>query len=130
MKKIVFIFGCANLLTACQTAAPPSPRPPTPQIESRRAATERFTIGVVQSQIKKGVTSKGEVLVILGTPNMVTTNKEGKELHIWDNRSTESERASGGGAEVLIQSERSITVAITYSSNELVEEVTYRATSF
>ena len=110
-----FIVGCAPL---------------TPLIDSRQQDTDRFSLAAVQGQVKKGVTSKGEVLKLLGSPNLISRDRSGKEIHIWDKRSSESERSVGFGASVTIQNERTITIAITYNSKDIVEDVTYRATSF
>ena len=47
----------------------------------------QLTLGVVQSQIKKGM-DQSEVAIALGAPNMVTQDAKGNETWIYDKLST------------------------------------------
>lgn len=48
----------------------------------------KLTLGKVQQTLKKGM-SQGEIVVALGSPNMVTTDGEGLETWVYDKLSTE-----------------------------------------
>ena len=58
----------------------------------------QMTVGTVQKEIKKGM-SGAEVAEVLGSPNIVTTDAEGREVWIYDKVSTDVtySRSSGGG---------------------------------
>ena len=48
----------------------------------------KLTLGKVQQTLKKGM-SQGEIVVELGSPNMVTADAEGLETWVYDKISTE-----------------------------------------
>ena len=48
----------------------------------------KLTLGKVQQTLKKGM-SQGEIIVALGSPNMVTADADGLETWIYDKLSTE-----------------------------------------
>ena len=48
----------------------------------------KLTLGKVQQTLKKGM-SQGEIVVAVGSPNMVTTDGEGLETWVYDKLSTE-----------------------------------------
>jgi len=48
----------------------------------------KLTLGKVQQTLKKGM-SQGEIIVALGSPNMVTTDAEGLETWVYDKLSTQ-----------------------------------------
>jgi len=123
-RKIKISVALITLLMICSCG------PITPLIDSRKASTETFSLGQVQEKIKKGITIKSEVLILIGSPNLVSKNREGKEVHVWDKRSSESERSQGIGTSVVIQNERTITIAITYDNKDVVEDISYRVTSY
>ena len=58
-----------------------------------------MTVGVVQKEIRKGM-SAADVAEVLGSPNIVTTDSEGREVWIYDKISTDvsySQDSGGGG---------------------------------
>ncbi len=69
-------------LSACTTL---------PSTEARN-----LTVGVVQQQIRRGM-SQTEVALVLGTPNLVTRDEEGKETWLYDKVSTEKAFSGGSG---------------------------------
>jgi len=79
------------LLSGCMTAAQHQ--------QSLHSAQERkMTVGVVQKEIRKGMAGS-EVAEILGSPNIVTTDEQGREVWVYDKISTDVSysRSSGGG---------------------------------
>jgi len=63
------------------------------------AESNDFTLGKVQSELKVGMSSS-DVVVLFGTPNLVTSRQEGGESWTYDKISwlTESSSVSGAGA--------------------------------
>ena len=65
-------------------------------------AGEKLTVGTVQREIRVGM-SGGEVAAVLGSPNIVTTDEERREVWIYDRISTERVySADSGGISSLI----------------------------
>jgi hypothetical protein len=127
-------------------------------VPSHRAAvsddsTERLTLGRVQKEIKVGM-SGAEVVAVLGSPNIVTTDEQRREVWIDDRIATEtaysngsggllgllfgtSGNAGGAGAAGYSQSggarstsQRSVTLLVKYDSESRVREFSYRTARF
>jgi hypothetical protein len=69
---------------------------------------DNLTLGQVQSRITKGM-GAAEVAEALGSPNIVTTDAEGREVWIYDKISTESQASESGfwGGLILFGGSRS-----------------------
>lgn len=68
----------------------------------RQADADRLTVGTVQREIRVGM-SGAEVAAVLGSPNVVTTDEERREVWIYDKISTERVYStSSGGISALI----------------------------
>jgi len=146
MLRKVFLLLCAVLaLTGCMTA--------TQHQQTLPSAEERkLTTGVVQKEIRKGM-SQADVAAALGSPNLVTRDKQGMETWIYDKISTEyAYSTSDGGVSALVlgwgssagglggasmnrssgatsRTQRTLTVIIKFIEGE-VNEFTYRSSSF
>jgi outer membrane protein assembly factor BamE (lipoprotein component of BamABCDE complex) len=103
--------------------------------------SDRLTTGKVQSQIAKGM-SGGQVAEVLGSPNIVTTDENGREVWVYDRFATEV-RASessggvwlvlgvvGGSSGTATKSTRSLTVVIKFDESKKVRDVAYHSSSF
>ena len=86
MKNLTFVLFLSFILTGCAMQAPTAP-----------AESNDFTLGKVQSQLKEGMSSS-QVVSLLGSPNLVTSTKDGGEAWTYDKISQESE---GNPLEVL-----------------------------
>lgn len=140
----------AGLLGGCMSA------------QEHRAAVEseegdRLTVGTVQREIRVGM-SGGEVAQVLGSPNIVTTDEQGREVWIYDKISTTKvvSRSSGGistlilggalfgggligaaaapyyGSEAGASStrQRTLTIIIKYDKQKKVREFAYHTSRF
>ena len=67
MKNLTFVLFLSFILTGCAMQAP-----------TASAVSNDFTLGKVQSQLKKGMSST-QVVSLLGSPNLVTSTKDGGE---------------------------------------------------
>lgn len=110
---------------------------------------DRLTVGKVQREIVVGMPSS-EVVEILGSPNIVTTDEERREVWVWDKISTNVaySRSSGAIAGLLVggsggaggvgsmasgassTSQRTITVIIKFDADSRVRDFSYRTSSF
>ena len=143
MFRTLLIVLTAFILTACETA---------PKRQASLLSDKKMTVGVVQKEIRKGM-SQADVARSLGSPNMVTRDKDGAETWIYDKISTEyaySETKAGvdslilgwggsalGGLAPSVSSssgatstsQRTLTVIIKFAEGA-VDEFSYNSTTF
>lgn len=134
------------LLVGCQTAG-----------EHRRAVQDdtgdRLTVGKVQREVRVGMTS-AEVVGVLGSPNMVSTDEERREVWVYDKIATDRVYSgSSGGVNALIlglgtgvgggigggasssagassTSQRTLTVIIKFDKDSKVRDFAYQTSRF
>ncbi|MDD4197561.1 MAG: hypothetical protein PHT96_14320 [Syntrophorhabdaceae bacterium] len=110
---------------------------------------DKLTVGTVQREIRIGMSS-AQVVEVLGSPNIVTTDEKGREVWVYDRISTESiyssstalilgilAGGSGGGGGLIGQSagassttQKSLTVIIKFDEQKKVRDFAYRSSSF
>lgn len=140
------LIACFVWITGCQTAA-----------EHRQAVRDdsgdRLTVGKVQREIRVGMTS-ADVISTLGSPNIVTTDDQRREVWVYDKISTDrAYSSSSGGVNILIlgiggaggglggagatgssgassTSQRTLTVIIKFDSESRVRDFAYHTSSF
>jgi outer membrane protein assembly factor BamE (lipoprotein component of BamABCDE complex) len=101
----------------------------------------KLTLGTVQREIRVGMSS-ADVVSVLGSPNMVTSDDQRRETWVWDKVSTESiGTSSAGGATILIlgasggssvrsTTQRTLTIIVKFDSASRVRDFSYRSSSF
>lgn len=95
LRKIIASLSLSFVLIGCQGAA-----------EHREAVEDRsgdqMTVGTVQREIRVGM-SGAEVAQVLGSPNIVTTDEQRREVWVYDKISTTAAYSgSSGGVSALI----------------------------
>ncbi len=136
MKRKAIILLCA--VAACSIACTPLQK----QREAvRDDSGEKVSVGTVQREIKVGM-SGDEIITVLGSPNMVTTDAQRRETWVYDKVSTENVRSSSGGglwlllaganssSSVSSSSQRTLTIVIKFDEKGLVRDYAYRQSSF
>jgi outer membrane protein assembly factor BamE (lipoprotein component of BamABCDE complex) len=84
-------------ISGCQTA-----QHHAESVEAANAGTNRLTVGTVQREIRVGM-SGAEVASVLGSPNIVTTDEDRREVWVYDRISTtQAYSTSSGGVNALI----------------------------
>lgn len=152
-RALVAIVSAA-ILAGCQTAA--QHRADVDEA-MQNSGSNRLTLGLVQSQIKKGM-SGGDVATVMGSPNIVSTDPNGNEVWIYDKIATDkaySESNSGvnvgGGGGGFVgsgilggtasvggsssagassTSQRTLTVVIKFNDKKMVRDVAYHTSRF
>jgi outer membrane protein assembly factor BamE (lipoprotein component of BamABCDE complex) len=149
-RALLAVFGALFFVAGCQSVA--SHREAVSDTEG-----EAVTVGTVQREIREGM-SGAEVAAALGSPNIVTSDKERRETWIYDKISTNRaySRSSGGinalilggaltgsgavgggagigassstGAETT--SQRTLTVIIKFDNDGLVRDFAYHTSRF
>jgi outer membrane protein assembly factor BamE (lipoprotein component of BamABCDE complex) len=125
--------------------------------QTHGAQERQMTVGVVQKEIRKGM-SAADVAEVLGSPNIVTTDGEGREVWVYDKISTDvtySNDSGGLGAILLIggagggtaggglgsgsysrsagaqsKTQRTLTVVIKFDEQKKVRDFAYHASRF
>ena len=103
--------------------------------------TENMTVAAAQREIKIGMTS-AEVVEVLGSPNMVTTDAKRRETWVYDRVSTTVQSSnSGAGVWLLVMgagtdshkyssTQRTLTIIVKFDENNRVRDFAYRSSAF
>ena len=146
LANIVPALAICMSLTGCMTAA-----------QHREAvqddSTDRVTVGIVQKEVRVGM-SGADIVGILGSPNIVSTDAKRREVWVYDKIATEyvyssdagginaftlgfnSDLLLGGGggynrnAGAATRSQRTLTIIIKFDEQSLVRDFAYHASSF
>jgi outer membrane protein assembly factor BamE (lipoprotein component of BamABCDE complex) len=143
-KFITLMLFSTVLVSGCQNT-------PQARLADVRKG-ENMTVGKVQRTIKIGM-SNAEVVESLGSPNIVSTDEQRREVWVYDKISTEtvySKSAAGGGIGALIlgdvgglvgisgskqsgarsTSQRTLTIIIKFGKDSTVRDIAYHTSSF
>jgi len=102
---------------------------------------EELTVGTVQREIRIGM-SAAEVAEVLGSPNIVTTDEERREVWIYDKISSEVSHSERGGYGTLIiiggggssgeksTSQKTLTIIIKFDEENKVRDFAYHTSRF
>ena len=103
--------------------------------------SDNLTVGTVQKEVLIGMTG-AEVAEILGSPNIVSTDAERREVWIYDKVATDyiSSSANGwvfalvaGGSQSsrsASRSQRTLTIIIKFDEQKLVRDFAYHTSKF
>ncbi len=123
------------LLSACSAADHAA------AVNAAQGRAAPLTVGAVQRQIKVGMTN-AEVVDVLGSPNMVTTDDQRRENWVYDRVSTDTAYSSsseginllvlgaGGSSGARSTSQRTLTIVIKFDASSHVRDFAYRSSSF
>src|SRR5262245_30476701 len=129
-------FVCALLawlalgLGGCTGTPPPEKEP-----------QDRLTVGKVQGEIKIGM-SGAKVIEVLGSPNIISTDEQRREVWVYDKVSTERMDASSSSYGTLLiiggrsdqgtstTRQRTLTIIIKFAEQKLVRDFAYNYTQF
>jgi outer membrane protein assembly factor BamE (lipoprotein component of BamABCDE complex) len=119
----------------------------------RDDTADRLTVGKVQREIRVGMTT-AQVVEVLGSPHMVTTDEKRREVWVYDKVATEhAYSTSSGGVLALIlagagnvaggilpsfsssagassSTQRTLTIVIMFDEGNKVRDFAYRQSSF
>lgn len=146
MRKLFIAVSIPILLAGCASAG-----------DHRRAVQDdtgdRLTVGTVQKEIRVGM-SGAEVAAVLGSPNIVSTDEERREVWIYDKVATDFVQSSSrGGVSALLlgfgdsggglgggsysssagassRSQRTLTIIIKYDNDGKVRDFAYHTSKF
>ena len=127
-RTLITVLATALLtLTACASPPPDD--------------SDNLTVGKVQGEIKVGMDAAA-VAQILGSPNIVTTDDQRREVWIYDKISSDRvDTASSIGGGIIIfgggkssrqssSNQRTLTIIIKYDEEKKVRDFAYNYSSF
>ncbi len=146
MRNLIGVVLIPVILAGCASAS-----------DHRRAVQDdtgdRLTVGTVQKEIRVGM-SGAEVAAVLGSPNIVSTDEERREVWIYDKVATDFvQSSSSGGVSALLlgfggsggalgggnynssagassRSQRTLTIIIKYDKDGKVRDFAYHTSKF
>jgi hypothetical protein len=137
MKKFTVVLALcstAALVTGCSRASK--------HADQLHSAHEReMTLGIVQKEIHHGM-SQADVAAALGSPNIVTKDKEGHETWIYDKIASEVSYSQDMGGVWLIlggyhkeagargSTQKTLTIVIKFDEQSHVDKVSYNSSRF
>ena len=97
-----------------------------------------LTPGVVKTQIQKGITSQAEIVRLLGSPNIITKNRDGEEVWTYSRQSFDVESGGfaggllvfGGSKAFSSASSNSFDLVITFDGKSVVKEYSVVSSQF
>jgi hypothetical protein len=131
MKAKSLSILCAFILLGGCRSTPPSDTEPADQL----------TLGKVQGEIKEGLSS-ARVVEVLGSPNIITTDEQRREVWVYDKISTEHMNAGTSSYGTLLlfggqsresrssSRQRTLTIVIKFDEEKKVRDFAYNYTQF
>jgi len=126
----------APLALSCQSASQHAA-----DVKGAQESGDNLTVGVVQREIRVGM-SGADVAAVLGSPNIVSTDEERREVWIYDRVSTDTAySSSSGGIGILVlgaardagaasTTQRTLTVIIKFDAEKRVRDFAYHTSKF
>jgi outer membrane protein assembly factor BamE (lipoprotein component of BamABCDE complex) len=125
MKLALVSLLLLTALAACKLSSQEGP------------ADKNLTVGVVQKEIRTGM-SGAEVAQALGSPNIVTTDEERREVWIYERYARDVETAKNGyflifafgSDEAARTSTRTLTIIVKFDNDKKVRDFSYQSVKF
>lgn len=104
-------------------------------------ASDRLSVGTVQRSIHNGMSS-ADVITALGSPNIVSTDDQHREVWVYDKIATDVSYSNSsafgtvlllgasGNAGASSMNQRTLTIAVKFDENHKVRDFSYHQTSF
>lgn len=129
--KILFICFVAAVISGCVSAS-------YQRQDVQDDTGDRVTVGTVQREIAVGMTS-AKVIEVLGSPNVVSTDEERREVWVYDKIATDTVYShSDAGIKFLTvgtsgaksTSQRTLTIIIKFDHDGKVRDFAYHTSRF
>lgn len=101
---------------------------------------KQMTLGQAQKELRKGMT-QDEVAIALGSPNIVTQDKDTKETWIYDKIATQVKSSGTEGMILFFQtgadyvnrkdvSQQTLTIVIKFDNEKRIDTISYHSSKF
>ena len=134
MRRSIFAVLALTVLSGCMSAS-------SHHAKVQDDAADRLSVGTVQREIRIGMPS-ASVVQVLGSPNMVTTDEERREVWVYDKVASDVtySNSSGYGTLILIGAsrdagavstqQRTLTVVVKFDEQGKVRDFAYHSSKF
>lgn len=140
MKKVSFlnlyVFFLVITLSGCY---PTSLVDQQKDINAAKGEGDALSIGKVQKEIRVGMSSS-DVVSVLGSPNMVTTDDKRRESWVYDRVSTEAMASGSAGRSffwlpadrnaTVSRTQKTLTIVIKFDEKGIVRDFAYNTSKF
>ncbi|CAM3677546.1 outer membrane protein assembly factor BamE domain-containing protein [Polynucleobacter antarcticus] len=132
----ISLLASAYLLVGCY---PTSLSDQAKDMNAAKGEGDNLSIAKVQKEIKIGMSSS-DVVTILGSPNMVTTDDKRRESWVYDKVSTEAMGSESTGRSffwlpadrnaVASRTQKTLTIVIKFDEKGMVRDFAYNTSKF
>lgn len=140
MKKTLFLGFCViTTVIALSGCYPTSLVDQQKDMNAAKGEGDNLSIAKVQKEIKIGMSS-ADVVLVLGSPNMVTTDDKRRESWVYDKVSTEGMVSTSSGSRFLwlpadnkaavSRTQKTLTIVIKFDEKGLVRDFAYNTSKF
>jgi len=140
MKKSLLVVPLACIaLTALSGCYPTSLVDQQKDMNAAKGEGDNLSIAKVQKEIRVGMSST-DVVSILGSPNMVTTDEKRRESWVYDKVSTEGMASTSKGTGFLwfpadrnataSRTQKTLTIVIKFDEKGMVRDFAYNTSKF
>ncbi|QWD84612.1 hypothetical protein AOC19_05420 [Polynucleobacter asymbioticus] len=134
--KVGFLIFALQLLSGCY---PTSLADQQKDINAAQGEASNLSVGTVQKEIKVGMSS-ADVVSVLGSPNMITTDDKRREVWVYEKVSTEGMATTSQGQGFLwypsnrnaiaSRTQKTLTIVIKLDEKGRVRDFAYNQTKF
>jgi outer membrane protein assembly factor BamE (lipoprotein component of BamABCDE complex) len=140
MKKVLFTSFLALLLAiTLQGCYPTSLVDQQKDMNAAKGEGDNLSIAKVQKEIRVGMSSS-DVVSVLGSPNMVTTDDKRRESWVYDKVATEGMASTSKGIGFLwfpadrnatvSRTQKTLTIVIKFDEKGMVRDFAYNTSKF
>ena len=139
MRTLLLSTFVALFVLALAGCYPTSLAEQQADINAAKGAGDTLSIAKVQKEIKIGMSS-ADVVLVLGSPNMVTTDDKRRESWVYDKVSTEGMASTSSGTRFLwlpadnkaavSRTQKTLTIVIKFDEKGMVRDFAYNTSKF
>jgi len=139
LTRIAQFVSCFIAIFALVGCYPTSLVDQQKDMNAAKSDGDNLTVGKVQKEIKVGMSS-ADVVGVLGSPNMVTTDDKRREVWVYDKVSTEGMAATSQGRGFLwfprdanasvSRTQKTLTIVIKFDEKGMVRDFAYNTSKF
>ncbi len=138
-KNLPIVFSALFVVIALPGCYPTSLVDQQKDINAAKGEGDNLSIAKVQKEIKIGMSS-ADVVLVLGSPNMVTTDDKRRESWVYDKVSTEGMASTSSGARffwlpadnkaAVSRTQKTLTIVIKFDEKGMVRDFAYNTSKF
>jgi outer membrane protein assembly factor BamE (lipoprotein component of BamABCDE complex) len=137
--RIISLIALGSIALALSGCYPTSLADQQKDMNAAKGEGDNLSIGKVQKEIRVGMSSS-DVVSVLGSPNMVTTDEKRRESWVYDKVSTEAMASTSKGIGFLwfpadrnaavSRTQKTLTIVIKFDEKGMVRDFAYNTSKF